>query len=142
MQKVKSLPGSLFRSDNEVVNKLALWLFVLIHIFGIATRSSAFATEFIAKFEITHSHHHEHSDEHQHEHKNVEFDGENALSKLPTEEHTHQHEVIVSSQILYLPNDSYSCLLKAENLVTYPNLNLEPPQGPFPLGIFRPPIQG
>ncbi|MFZ3231858.1 MAG: hypothetical protein WA160_16750 [Pseudobdellovibrio sp.] len=123
------------------MNKLILMFFAMIHILAFTGRASAFSTEFIAKFEITHNHHHEHSDDHQHEHDEIELDAKNVYPNLPAEEHTHRHEIVVSSQIPYIQSDTYVYFFNVGALVLYPKFDQVQPQAPFLNGIFRPPIQ-
>lgn len=131
----------LIRLDNYWVNKLILILILAVHTFAFAGRASAFSTEFVAKFEITHSHHHDHNDEHKHDHDDSELDAKNVHPNLPTEEHTHRHEIVVSSQIPFILSSNCTPFLRMDKLASYPKLNQEPPQGPFLHGIFRPPIR-
>ena len=112
----------------------------MAHVFAFSGKTSAFSTELISRFEITHVHHHEHSDEHQHDHDDIELDAENVSTNLPTEKHGHRHEIIVSSQIPYIQSDNCTSFFKLEILPSYPKFNEEPPQNPFLQGILRPPI--
>lgn len=122
------------------MNKLILVLFSVIQIYAFTGRVSAFSAEFIAKFEITHSHHYDHKDHHQHGHDEIELDAKNVHSDIPSEEHTHRHEIIVSSHIPFIQSDTAISSFKVEKLIPYPKLNQEPPQDPCRPGIFRPPI--
>ncbi len=122
------------------MNKLILVLLLVTHIFAFSGKASAFSTELITRFEITHIRHHEHSDEHQHDHDDIELVVENASPNLPTEEHSHRREIVVSSQIPYIQSDNWTSFFKIEILPSYPQFNEEPPQGPFLQGILRPPI--
>jgi hypothetical protein len=115
-------------------------LLIVIHFFTVAGRASTFSTELVASLEFTHSHHHEHNDEHQHEHGDIEADANIVHPSLPTEEHTHRHEIVVSGQILYIQSDCYTSFFNIRNLVLYPKFDQAPPQAPFLYGIFRPPI--
>jgi hypothetical protein len=107
----------------------------VIHIFAFAGRASAFYTKVIAKNEITHSH------EHQHEHGEIDHSKNNDHQNLPSQEHTHRHEILVGSQIPFIQSDICTSFLKIENLVIYSKFNQDPHQGPFLSGIFRPPIR-
>lgn len=122
------------------MNKLVSILFFLIQIFIFADPASAFSTELIAKFEITHSHHHDDKDEHQHEHDEAGLEAEKVQLDVSSERHTHQHEIIVGSQILYIQSDAGILFLKFDKVILYPKFSQEPPQDPFRRGTFRPPI--
>lgn len=117
------------------MQKLISLTVALVHLVCFFQTKTAEPFAQVSKYEFTHTH------EHDNHHDHVIEDHPNQNPEIPHGEQPHKHEVFVSNQTPYIPYDFTTDLARIPAIIHYSDFNMQLPQDPFLLEIFRPPIQ-